>query len=82
MINLFALPIFLFFRKGMQGEKENMQHSIKVDEEDYNSLFKMRTQKNKSVRLVIKALLKDNESMKSEIRTLNREVERLRQCNA
>jgi len=66
----------------MQGEKENMQHSIKVDEEDYNSLFKMRTQPNKSVRLVIKALLKDNDGMKSEIRTLKKELERMRQCNA
>ena len=64
----------------MQRGKENMQHSIKVDEEDYNRLFKMRTQPNKSVRLVIKALLKDNDSMKSEIRTLKKDVERLRQC--
>lgn len=66
----------------MQGENENMQHSIKVDEEDYDSLFKMRARKKKSVRLVIKALLLDNETLKSEIRTLKKEVERLRQCNA
>lgn len=56
--------------------------SIKIDEEDYDRLFKMRTQPNKSVRLVIKALLKDNDSMKSEIRTLKKELVRMRQCNA
>ena len=83
MINLFALPIFLFFRHtGMKGEKKKMPISIKVDEEDYNSLFKMRARKKKSVRLVIKALLLDNESMKNEIRTLKKELERMRQCNA
>lgn len=59
-----------------------MSNSIKIDEEDYNRLFKMRTQRNKSVRLVIKALLKDNDGMKSEIRTLKKELERMRQCNA
>lgn len=59
-----------------------MSNSIKIDEEDYNRLFKMRTQPNKSVRLVIKALLKDNDGMKSEIRTLKKELERMRQCNA
>ena len=66
----------------MQRGKENMPISIKIDEEDYDSLFKMRARENKSVRLVIKALLKDNDSMKSEIRTLKKELERLRQCNA
>lgn len=59
-----------------------MSNSIKIDEEDYDCLFKMRTQTNKSVRLVIKSLLKDNDSMKSEIRTLKKELERMRQCNA
>lgn len=66
----------------MQGEKENMPTSIKIDEEDYDHLFKMKTRKKKSVRLVIKSLLKDNDSMKNEIRTLKREVERMRQCSA
>lgn len=63
----------------MQGEIKKMPISIKIDEEDYDRLFKMRTQPNKSVRLVIKALLKDNDSMKSEIRTLKKELERMRQ---
>lgn len=59
-----------------------MPTSIKIDEEDYDHLFKMKTRKNKSVRLVIKALLKDNEALKSEIRTLKRELERMGRCNA
>ena len=56
--------------------------SIKIDDEDYDRLMDMRTRKNKSVRLVIKALLKDNDGMKSEIRTLKKELERMRQCSA
>lgn len=59
-----------------------MPISIKIDEEDYDRLFKMRARPNKSVRLVIKALLNDNDSMKSEIMNLQREHERLRRCNA
>lgn len=59
-----------------------MPKSIKIDEEDYDRLFKMRARENKSVRLVIKALLNDNDSMKSEIMNLQREHERLRRCNA
>lgn len=59
-----------------------MPTSIKIDDEDYDNLFKMKTRNNKSVRLVIKALLKDNKSFKSEIRTLKKELERMRQCNA
>lgn len=58
-----------------------MPKSIKIDEEDYDRLFKMRARENKSVRLVIKALLNDNDSMKSENRTLKKEIECLRQCN-
>jgi len=56
-----------------------MPNSIKIDEEDYDHLFKMRTRKKKSVRLVIKALLLDNDSMKREIRTLKNELGRMRQ---
>jgi len=56
--------------------------SIKIDDEDYDRLMDMRTRKNKSVRLVIKALLKDKNSMKNEIMTLKRELERMRQCSA
>ena len=59
-----------------------MPKSIKIDDEDYDRLFKMRARPNKSVRLVIKALLNDNDSMKSEIMNLQREHERLRRCNA
>ena len=51
-----------------------MPKSIKIDDEDYDRLFKMRARENKSVRLVIKALLKDNDSMKSEIMNLQREL--------
>jgi len=54
--------------------------SIKVDDEDYDRLFKMRARPNKSVRLVIKALLKGYDSMKSENRTLKKELERMRRC--
>lgn len=50
-----------------------MPKSIKIDDEDYDRLFKMRARPNKSVRLVIKALLNDNDSMKSEIMNLQRE---------
>lgn len=52
--------------------------SIKVDDEDYDRLFQMRARKNKSVRLVIKALLKDYDSMKGENRILKKELERMR----
>ena len=51
-----------------------MPKSIKIDDEDYDRLFKMRARPNKSVRLVIKALLNDNDSMKSEIMNLQREL--------
>lgn len=66
----------------MQGEIKKMAISIKIDEEDYDRIFKMRKGDNKSVRLVIKSLLKDTDSMKSEIRTMKRELGRMRQCNA
>lgn len=64
----------------MQGGKKKMPISIKIDEEDYDSLFKMRARKKKSVRLVIKALLKANDRMKNEIRILKKELENMRQC--
>ncbi len=56
--------------------------SIKVDDEDYDRLFQMRARKNKSVRLVIKALLKDYDSMKGENRILKKELERMRLCTS